>query len=129
MTRGESRPTPSVARLGLPQYRNFPDESEILDFAIMSHSSAVLSKKEGYRAKIHHANLRFHELLIMTVNDALTRSPRQRNTLQGMHTRRQNTTPFILEHSIATMLLSGRNEHGESTSPDELCHKKLYNYA
>ncbi|CAH2208868.1 jg19177 [Pararge aegeria aegeria] len=30
------------------------------------------------------------------------------------------------EDSIATMLLSGRNKHGDSTCPDELCQKKLY---
>ncbi|CAH2217500.1 jg12954 [Pararge aegeria aegeria] len=36
------------------------------------------------------------------------------------------TTPFRPEHSIAKMLLSSRNELGGSTSPDELCHKKLH---
>ncbi|CAH2241713.1 jg16283 [Pararge aegeria aegeria] len=36
------------------------------------------------------------------------------------------TTPFRPEHSIATMLLSGRNKHGDRTSPDKHCHKKLY---
>ncbi|CAH2233315.1 jg6235 [Pararge aegeria aegeria] len=29
------------------------------------------------------------------------------------------TTPFRPEHSIATMLFSGRNKHGDRTSPDE----------
>ncbi|CAH2241414.1 jg15611 [Pararge aegeria aegeria] len=35
-------------------------------------------------------------------------------------------SPFN-RNSIATMLLSGRNKHGDITSPDELSHKKHYN--
>ncbi|CAH2261619.1 jg13675 [Pararge aegeria aegeria] len=36
------------------------------------------------------------------------------------------TTAFRLEHSITTMLLSGRNKHGGNTSPDELIQKALH---